>query len=66
MKLLNDCDMITWDTEKKICKVIATIILIISAIFLLVALADGISTFLVALLIVLPFDLLFYFIYLKD
>ncbi len=59
-------DMITWDTEKKICKVIATIILIISAIFLLVALADGISTFLVALLIVLPFDLLFYFIYLKD
>lgn len=58
--------MITWDTEKKICKVIATIILIISAIFLLVALADGISTFLVALLIVLPFDLLFYFIYLKD
>lgn len=59
-------DMITWDIEKKICKVIATIILIISAIFLLVALADGISTFLVALLIVLPFDLLFYFIYLKD
>lgn len=59
-------DMITWDTEKKICKVIATIILIISAIFLLVALADGISTFLIALLIVLPFDLLFYFIYLKD
>lgn len=58
--------MITWDTEKKICKVIAMIILIISAIFLLVALADGISTFLVALLIVLPFDLLFYFIYLKD
>lgn len=59
-------DMITWDTEKKICKVIATIILIISAIFLLVALADGISTFLVALFLVLPFDLLFYFIYLKD
>lgn len=59
-------DMITWDTEKKICKVIATIILIISVIFLLVALADSISTFLVALLIVLPFDLLFYFIYIKD
>lgn len=59
-------DMITWDTEKKICKVIATIILIISAIFLLVALADGISTFLVALFLVLPFDLLFYFIYIRD
>lgn len=58
--------MITWDTEKKICKVIATIILIISVIFLLWALVDGISTFFVALFLVLPFDLLFYFIYIRD
>lgn len=58
--------MITCDTEKKICKVIATIILIISVIFLLWALVDGISTFFVALFLVLPFDLLFYFIYIRD
>lgn len=58
--------MITWDTEKKICKVIATIILIISVIFLLWALVDGISTFFVVLFLVLPFDLLFYFIYIRD
>lgn len=58
--------MITWDTEKKICKVIATIILIISVIFLLWVLVDGISTFFVALFLVLPFDLLFYFIYIRD
>lgn len=58
--------MITWDTEKKICKVIATIILIISVIFLLWALVDGISTFFGALFLVLPFDLLFYFIYIRD
>ena len=58
--------MITWDTEKKICKVIATIILIISVIFLLWALVDGISSFFVALFWVLPFDLLFYFIYIRD
>lgn len=58
--------MIDWDTEKKICKVIATIILIISVIFLLYALSNSISTFLAALLIVLPFDLFFYFIYIRD